>query len=64
MNCVGETDTQMGLGFVRASVGIATYPDRVADHRLLVAAADGAMYEVKRHGKNGYAFAVSPIPPA
>jgi len=64
MNCVGETDTQMGLGFVRASVGIATYPDRVADHRLLVAAADGAMYEVKRHGKNGYAFAISPIPPA
>ncbi|AMV44669.1 GGDEF domain-containing protein [Paraburkholderia caribensis] len=63
MNCVGETDTQMGLGLVRASVGIATYPDRIADHRLLVAAADGAMYEVKRHGKNGYAFAVSPIPP-
>ncbi|WP_176055279.1 GGDEF domain-containing protein [Paraburkholderia caribensis] len=63
MNCVGETDTQMGLGLVRASVGIATYPDRIVDHRLLVAAADGAMYEVKRHGKNGYAFAVSPIPP-
>jgi len=64
MNCVGDTDTHMGLGFVRASVGIATYPDRVADHRLLVAAADGAMYEVKRHGKNGYAFAIPPMPPA
>jgi len=64
MNCVGETDAQMGLGFVRASVGIATFPDRVADPRLLVAAADGAMYEVKRHGKNGYAFAIPPMPPA
>ncbi len=64
MNCVGDTDAHMGLGFVRASVGIATYPDRVADHRLLVAAADSAMYDVKRHGKNGYAFAVQQIPPA
>jgi diguanylate cyclase (GGDEF)-like protein len=64
MNCVGETDTQMGLALVRASVGIATFPDRVADHRLLVAAADGAMYEVKRSGKNGYAFAARSIPGA
>jgi diguanylate cyclase (GGDEF)-like protein len=64
MNCVGDTDAHMGLGLVRASVGIATYPDRVADHRLLVAAADGAMYEVKRHGKNGYAFAARSMPPA
>ncbi|ACC73586.1 GGDEF domain-containing protein [Paraburkholderia phymatum] len=70
MNCVGDTDARMGLGLVRASIGIATYPDRVADHRLLVAAADSAMYEVKRHGKNGYAFAIppgsnsAPIPPA
>ena len=63
MNCVGATDAHMGLGLVRASVGIATYPDRVADPRLLVAAADGAMYEVKRHGKNGYAFAIPPAPP-
>jgi diguanylate cyclase (GGDEF)-like protein len=57
MNCVGETDAQMGLGLVRASVGIATFPDRVADHRQLVGAADQAMYAVKRSGKNGYAFA-------
>jgi len=57
MNCVGETDAQMGLGLVRASVGIATFPDRIADHRLLVGAADEAMYIVKRSGKNGYAFA-------
>jgi diguanylate cyclase (GGDEF)-like protein len=59
MNCVGETDAQMGLGIVRASVGIATFPDRVADHRLLVGAADQAMYAVKRNGKNGYAFATA-----
>lgn len=64
MNCVGDTDAQMGLALVRASVGIATFPDRVADHRLLVAAADGAMYEVKRSGKNGYAFAARSIPGA
>ncbi|MEM5383532.1 diguanylate cyclase [Paraburkholderia phymatum] len=64
MNCVGDTDTQMGLALVRASVGIATFPDRVADHRLLVAAADSAMYEVKRSGKNGYAFAARSIPGA
>ncbi|SIT41942.1 Diguanylate cyclase [Paraburkholderia piptadeniae] len=64
MNCVGDTDTQMGLALVRASVGIATFPDRVADHRLLVAAADSAMYEVKRSGKNGYAFATRSIPGA
>ncbi|MBP0589771.1 GGDEF domain-containing protein [Paraburkholderia sp. LEh10] len=61
MNCVGDTDAHMGLGLVRASVGIATFPDRVPDHRLLVAAADGAMYEVKRSGKNGYAFAARSI---
>ncbi|MEM5370083.1 GGDEF domain-containing protein [Paraburkholderia azotifigens] len=64
MNCVGATDAHLGLGLVRASVGIATWPDRVADPRLLVAAADGAMYQVKRHGKNGYAFAIPPTPPA
>ncbi|MEI6002506.1 GGDEF domain-containing protein [Paraburkholderia bengalensis] len=64
MNCVGDADAQMGLGLVRASVGIATFPDRVADHRLLVAAADDAMYDVKRHGKNGYAFVSRPAPPA
>ena len=64
MKCVSDADAQMGLSLVRASVGIATFPDRVADHRLLVAAADGAMYEVKRSGKNGYAFAARSIPPA
>ncbi|MDR5833998.1 GGDEF domain-containing protein [Caballeronia sp. LZ034LL] len=55
--CVHETDTQMGLSLVRASIGIASYPDRVDDYWRLVAAADDTMYTVKRNGKNGYAFA-------
>ncbi|MCC8400364.1 GGDEF domain-containing protein [Paraburkholderia sp. MMS20-SJTN17] len=55
--CVVDTDAQLGTGRVRASVGIASYPDDVDDHRRLVAAADAAMYRVKRDGKNGFAFA-------
>ncbi|MGF6299790.1 MULTISPECIES: GGDEF domain-containing protein [Paraburkholderia] len=57
MACVVDTDEQMGIGGVRASVGIASYPDDVDDHRRLVAAADAAMYRIKRTGKNGFAFA-------
>jgi diguanylate cyclase (GGDEF)-like protein len=55
--CVHETDAQMGLSIVRASIGIASFPDRVNDYWRLVAAADDTMYTVKRNGKNGYAFA-------
>ena len=58
--CVGETDAQMGLSIVRASIGIASFPDRVNDYWRLVAAADDTMYTVKRNGKNGYAFSPSP----
>jgi diguanylate cyclase (GGDEF)-like protein len=58
--CVVETDEQMGLGLVRASIGIASFPDLVDDHQRLVAAADEAMYRVKRGGKNGYAFVTRP----
>ena len=54
--CVVATDEQMGLGLVRASIGIASFPDLVDDYQRLVAAADEAMYRVKRGGKNGYAF--------
>jgi diguanylate cyclase (GGDEF)-like protein len=57
IECVVRTDEQMGMSMVRASIGIASYPDLVDDHRRLVAAADEAMYQVKRSGKNGYAFA-------
>jgi len=58
--CVVETDAQMGIGVVRASIGIASYPDLVDDYERLVAAADEAMYRVKRSGKNGYAFIARP----
>jgi diguanylate cyclase (GGDEF)-like protein len=54
--CVVRTDEQMGIGLVRASIGIAGFPDPVDDYRRLLAAADDAMYQVKRGGKNGYAF--------
>ena len=55
--CAVETDAQMGIGQVSASIGIASFPDLVDDHHRLVAAADEAMYSVKRSGKNSYAFA-------
>jgi diguanylate cyclase len=54
---VTETDAQMGLGLVRASIGISSFPDRVTDYWRLVAAADDTMYTVKRNGKNNFAFA-------
>jgi diguanylate cyclase (GGDEF)-like protein len=52
IECVVRTDEQMGIGHVRASIGIASFPDLVDDYRRLVAAADDAMYHVKRNGKN------------
>lgn len=55
--CVVQTDKEIGIGLVRASIGIASFPDPVDDYRRLVAAADKAMYQVKRSGKNSYAFA-------
>ncbi|MGH3850784.1 MAG: GGDEF domain-containing protein, partial [Pseudonocardiaceae bacterium] len=55
--CVIETDADMKLGRVSASIGIATFPDRVGDYRRLFAVADETMYEVKRNGKDDFAFA-------
>jgi diguanylate cyclase (GGDEF)-like protein len=55
--CVVQTDRAMGVGLVRASIGIASFPAPVDDYHRLVAAADEAMYRVKRSGKNSYAFA-------
>ena len=57
IDCVLQTDEQMGIGFVSASIGIACFPNPVRDFHQLVAAADETMYQVKRNGKNGYAFA-------
>ncbi|WP_260854487.1 GGDEF domain-containing protein [Paraburkholderia sp. BCC1884] len=62
--CVVHVDEQMSLGLVRASIGIASFPDLVDDCRRLVAAADDAMYQVKRSGKNGYAFVTGSRRPA
>ncbi|HEY1995801.1 GGDEF domain-containing protein [Paraburkholderia sp.] len=62
IGCVVQTDEQMGIGFVRASIGIASYPEPVDDYRRLLATADETMYEVKRRGKNGYAFAARTEP--
>jgi diguanylate cyclase (GGDEF)-like protein len=62
--CVERTDEQSGIGLVRASIGIAGFPEPVDDYRRLVAAADDAMYQVKRGGKNGYAFVAPPARPA
>jgi diguanylate cyclase (GGDEF)-like protein len=37
---------------VTASIGVASMPDDGADARSLIAAADAALYEAKRSGKN------------
>ena len=44
---------------VGVSVGIACYPQHGRDLEQLFAAADAAMYEIKRSGKNAFAFAVT-----
>ena len=41
---------------VGASVGIALYPEHGRDAASLMQAADAAMYQVKRSGKNNFAF--------
>lgn len=39
------------------SIGVAIYPETGMDYNELFEKADEAMYYVKKHGKNGYAFA-------
>jgi diguanylate cyclase (GGDEF)-like protein len=46
-------DKRLQLG---ASIGIALYPDHGSDHDSLRREADQAMYAVKQHGKNAFAF--------
>lgn len=48
---MGEADETLGV-----SLGIAVWPEHGADATELLAAADAAMYTVKKNGKNGYAF--------
>lgn len=42
--------------YVNSSIGVAVYPDNGSDSETLLRNADSAMYEVKRNGKNGFAF--------
>ena len=51
---INVNDRQVLVG---ASVGIALFPADGSDVDGLIKAADTAMYEVKRAGKNGYRFA-------
>ena len=44
-------------GWIDASVGISVFPADGKDGDALMAAADDAMYEVKRNGKSGWRFA-------
>lgn len=43
-------------GHIDASIGISIFPDDAANSDALMAAADNAMYEVKRNGKSGWRF--------
>jgi diguanylate cyclase (GGDEF)-like protein len=45
-------DTDVDIGGITASIGVATFPDHAADAEALFRAADAAMYTVKRTGKN------------
>ena len=42
---------------VSSSIGIALYPENGTTSEELIRAADKAMYEVKRAGKNAFGFA-------
>lgn len=42
--------------YIHSSIGVAMYPKDALNQTDLVAAADKAMYEVKKNGRNAYAF--------
>jgi diguanylate cyclase (GGDEF)-like protein len=46
-----------GIVTVTASIGVASYPQHASDYDALFAAADRALYHVKRHGRDGVAAA-------
>ncbi len=47
--------------YVTCSIGISVYPDDGTDAAALLKHADGAMYEVKSSGRNGYRYFTSGI---
>ena len=47
---------------VGCSIGISLFPDHASDSKELRRAADAAMYQVKRAGKNHYSFASTAEP--
>ncbi len=52
-----------GPGFVTVSVGAAgTRPDRRSNSGMIVDAADAALYEAKRNGRNRSQIAAEPVP--
>jgi diguanylate cyclase (GGDEF)-like protein/PAS domain S-box-containing protein len=56
-------ELEAGTASVRASIGVALFPDDAADGPELIRRADAAMYAVKRRGKNDVLFAED-LPPA
>lgn len=44
---------------IGGSIGVATYPDNAGDAEQLIVCADDAMYQVKKSGKNNFAFSAS-----
>ncbi|MGH7663307.1 MAG: ATP-binding protein [Gemmatimonadaceae bacterium] len=57
-----ELRDRPGAITVTASVGVASFPEHGEDYDTLFAAADRALYHVKRHGRDG--SAVAPLPGA
>ena len=46
-----------GAATVTASIGVAAFMEHADDYDALFAAADRALYQVKRHGRDGFAIA-------
>jgi diguanylate cyclase (GGDEF)-like protein len=62
-----EIARQVGEAPVTISAGIATMPDNASDAERLMAAADGALYDAKRTGRDrvagsGRGLEVAPLP--
>ena len=54
---VGDYFEKAADKVMSCSIGISIYPETGMDYNDLFEKADESMYYVKKHGKNGYAFA-------